>query len=204
MTEASDIEQQETPLTPSVPVGKQQWYVLHVLSGQEARVKDRITRQVALEELGHLVHEILIPMETVAEVRAGKKSETKRKFYPGYVLANIDLLDEAKEMNKHLWHVIQQVDGVIGFTGSRTAPVPMRAREVEPMLAQIRERSETTRPKVAFTVGDHVTVKDGAFEGQEGIIEEVDFEKGKLRVSVEIFGRSTLLDLEYWQVHKEK
>ena len=186
----------------SIPEPKNQWYVMHVLSGQEGRVRDRILRKVCAEAMGEYIFDILVPTEMVSEIRNGKKMETKRKFFPGYVLANMALLQPDGSLNKNVWYFVLQTDGVIGFAGSRDKPMPMREREVEDMLAQIQERSEGTRPKIQFEVGDTVRVAEGPFQSQEGIIEEIDPERGKLRVSVSIFGRSTPVDLEFWQVEK--
>lgn len=185
-----------------IPESGKQWYVMHVLSGQEGRVKERITRKIETEELGSSIFQVLVPTELVSEVRNGKKTETKKKFFPGYVLVNMDLLHPDGSLNKDLWYFMLQTDGVIGFVGTREKPVPMKEKEVEAMLFQIQERSDNSRPKIQFEVGDTVRVAEGPFQNQEGIIEEIDPERGKLRVSVSIFGRSTPVDLEYWQVEK--
>lgn len=185
-----------------IPESRKQWYVMHVLSGQEGRVRDRILRKVEAEEFGDRIFNILVPTEMVSEVRNGKKMETKRKFYPGYVLVNMDLLELDGSLDKEVWYFMLQTDGVIGFAGSKDKPMPMREKEVEAMLNQIQERAEGARPKVQFEVGDTVRVAEGPFQSQEGTIEEIDPERGKLRVSVSIFGRSTPVELEYWQVEK--
>ncbi len=186
-----------------IPEPRKQWYVIHVLSGQEGRVKERLTRKIETEELGDSIFEVLVPTELVSEVKNGKKTETKRKFFPGYVLVNMNLIAPDGSLNKDLWYFMLQTDGVIGFVGTKEKPVPMKEKEVEAMLNQIKERSDGSRPKVQFEVGDVVRVSEGPFENQEGTIEEIDPERGKLRVSVSIFGRSTPVDLEYWQVKKE-
>lgn len=185
---------------PAIPSPKQQWYVVHVLSGQEQKVRNRILRQIESEDLGDYVYDVLVPMEMVSEVRKGKKSETKKKFFPGYIIVNMKLFTEDNELEEKTWYFIQQMDGVIGFAGTKNRPVPMRQREVDAMLAQIKEREESARPAVTFEVGDTVKVADGPFESQTGVVEEVDPEKGMLRVSVTIFGRATPVELEYWQV----
>lgn len=185
-----------------IPESRKQWYVIHVLSGQEGRVRDRILRKVGTEELGDSIFEVLVPTELVSEVRNGKKTETKKKFFPGYVLVNMALLEPDGSLNKDLWYFMLQTDGVIGFVGTKEKPVPMKEKEVEAMLNQIQERADSSRPRVQFEVGDMVRVAEGPFQNQEGTIEEIDPERGKLRVSVSIFGRSTPVDLEYWQVEK--
>ncbi len=187
---------------PTIPEGKKQWYVVHVLSGQEQKVKARIEREVAKEDLGDKVYNVLVPTELVSEVRAGKKTEAKKKFFPGYVIVNMHLLQEDNEVVEETWSFMQELDGIIGFAGAKNKPIPMRAREVESMLGQIEEREGAVRPSIEFEVGDTVKVSDGPFESQNGIVEEIDPERGKLRVAVTIFGRSTPVDLEYWQVEK--
>jgi len=187
---------------PTIPEAKKQWYVVHVLSGQEAKIKRRIDAQVEQEEMGDKIFEVLVPTELVSEVRSGKKTESKKKFFPGYVIVNMHLLKDADEVVEDTWHFMQQMDGVIGFAGTKNMPIPMRQREVDSMLGQIEERQGSIRPSIEFEVGDTVKVSDGPFESQNGIVEEIDPERGKLRVAVTIFGRSTPVDLEYWQVEK--
>ena len=187
---------------PVIPPPEKQWYVVHVLSGQEQRVRNRIMRQVETEELGDVVFDVLVPMEMVSEIRKGKKTETKKKFFPGYIIVNMNLLTEDNVLVEKTWYFIKEMEGVIGFAGTKDRPIPMRQREVEAMLSQIKEREESARPAISFEVGDTVKVADGPFESQNGIVEEIDPEKGKLRVSVTIFGRSTPVELEYWQVER--
>jgi len=187
---------------PAIPPAQDQWYVVHVLSGQESKVRERILRQAEAEELGDCVFDALVPTEMVSEIRRGKKTETKRKFFPGYILVNMHLITEDNQLVEKAWYFIKEMEGVIGFAGTKDRPIPMRPREVEGMLAQIREREENVRPAITFEVGDTVKVADGPFQSQTGIVEEIDPERGKLRVSVTIFGRSTPVELEYWQVER--
>lgn len=187
---------------PRIPAPKDQWYVVHVLSGQEGRVKARIERLVESEELGDKIFKVLVPTELVSEVRAGKKTEAKKKFFPGYVIINMHLLDENNDVVEDTWSFMQQLDGSIGFAGAKNKPIPMRPKEVASMLSQIEERENSVRPSIEFEVGDTVKVSDGPFESQNGIVEEIDPERGKMRVAVTIFGRSTPVELEYWQVEK--
>ena len=188
---------------PRIPEPKDQWYVVHCLSGQENKVRQRIERAVQAEELGDVIFDVLMPTEMVSEVRRGQKTETKKKFYPGYIIVNMHLFTEDNELVERAWSFMSQLDGAIGFAGTRDLPLPMRPREVEAMLSQIKEREENIRPSVSFEVGDSVKVADGPFESQTGIVEEIDQEKGKLLVSVSIFGRSTPVELEFWQVETE-
>jgi len=184
------------------PEARKQWFVVHVLSGQEKRVRDRILRQVEAEEMGDLIFEVLVPQERVEENRRGKKIETKRKFFPGYIIVNMKLFTEDGGLVDKAWYFIREMDGVIGFAGTKNKPLPMRQREVEGMLNQIKEREDSIRPAITFSLGDEVSVKDGPFEGQTGSIQEIDHETGKLLVSVTIFGRDTPVELEAWQVEK--
>ncbi len=181
---------------------KDQWYVVHVLSGQENKVRDNLEKRVKKEEMGDVVFEVLVPTERVSEIKRGKKSETTRKFFPGYLIVNMHLLDEENQLIGRTWYFIRETPGVIGFAGTKDRPIPMRQSEVENMLAQMREREEKVKPKVSFEVGETVKVADGPFQNQSGIVEEIDPERGKLRVSVTIFGRATPVELEYWQVER--
>ncbi len=182
--------------------GKDQWYVVHVLSGQENKVRENILKRIKTEEMGDLVYEVLVPTERVSEIKKGKKSETTRKFFPGYLIVNMHLLDENNQLVGRTWYFIRDTPGVIGFAGTKDKPIPMRQSEVDSMLAQMKEREEKVKPKVSFEVGESVKVADGPFQNQTGIVEEIDPERGKLRVSVTIFGRATPVELEYWQVER--
>lgn len=184
------------------PAPKDQWYVVHVLSGQEQKVQENITRRITTEEMSDLIFEVLIPTERVQEIKRGKKTETTRKFFPGYLIVNMHLLDDKNDLVERAWYFIKETNGVLGFAGTKDRPTPMRPKEVEALLAQVRDREDTVKPKINFEVGDKVKVADGPFQNQNGIVEEIDPERGKLRVSVSIFGRDTLVDLEYWQVEK--
>ncbi len=181
---------------------KDQWYVVHVLSGQENKVRDNIEKRVKTEEMSDVIYEVLLPTERVSEIKRGKKSETTRKFFPGYLIVNMHLLDEENQLIGRTWYFIRETSGVIGFAGTKDRPIPMRPAEVENMLAQMREREENVKPKVSFEVGETVKVADGPFQNQSGIVEEIDPVRGKLRVSVTIFGRATPVELEYWQVER--
>jgi transcriptional antiterminator NusG len=180
---------------------KSQWFVLHTLSGQELKVKESIEKRVKAEEMGEFIEEVLVPMERVAEVRGGKKSVTTRKLYPGYVFILMILLDENQRIIERPWYFIRDTQGIIGFIGGEH-PVALSPGEVEDMLVQCRASEEGSKPKVQFQIGESITIRDGAFENFEGVIENVDADRGKLRVSVTIFGRSTPVEVEYWQVER--
>jgi len=199
MSEVTEITTvTDAPEKPELPP---QWYALHVLSGQEKKVKESLERRAKTEEMGDLIREVVIPTERVSEVKRGKKIESERKLHPGYVYVNMFLRDDEKKLVERTWYFVRETNGVIGFADGDN-PQPIRADEVATMLGQMREREEKVLPKVAFTIGDKVKVGDGPFQNQEGLIEGVDMERGKLKVSVNMFGRSTSLELEYWQVDK--
>lgn len=179
-----------------------QWFAVHVLAGQEQKVHDNIVKRIKTEEMGDLIFEVLIPTERISEVKRGKRTETVRKLLPGYLIVNMRLLDEQKQLVERTWYFIRETPGVIGFAGTKDRPIPMRDQEVETMLAQMAEREDKVKPKVTFEVGETVKVADGPFQNQSGVVEEIDPERGKLRVSVSIFGRSTPVELEYWQVER--
>lgn len=180
---------------------EKQWFVLHTFSGQEHKAKENIEKRIKQEQMEDLIDEVLVPTEKVSEVKQGKRSTITRKFYPGYVLAHMALYDEDKSLVDKTWYFIQGIPGIIGFIGGER-PVPLRPTEVESILSQIEDRKERVKPKVTFEVGETVKINDGPFLNFSGVIEEVDPERGKLRVSVSIFGRSAPVELEYWQVER--
>lgn len=180
---------------------EKQWFVLHTLSGHEQKVQGNIASRVKQEEMEDYVGEILIPTENVSEVKQGKKTTVKRKFFPGYVLANVALYDEQKNLIAETWSFIQETPSVIGFIGGE-APVPLRDDEVENILNQVEDKKEKVTPKIQFEPGETVRITDGPFLNFNGVIEEVDPTRGKLKVSVSIFGRSAPVELEYWQADK--
>ncbi len=176
-----------------------QWFVIHTLTGQEAKVRESIRRRLELEEMADYVGEVIIPAEKVSEIKRGVKSTTTRKFFPGYVLLNVALYDDSRNMIERSWHFVKETTGVIGFVrGER--PVPLMPEEVNTILNQVEEKKEKVAPKVAFEAGETVKINDGPFLNFNGVVEEVDPDRGKLKVSVAIFGRSAPVELEYWQV----
>ncbi len=187
-----------------IPAPRDQWFVVQVFSGQEKKVYDSIVKRLKTEEMGDLIYKVLIPTERVQEIKQGKKSETTRKFFPGYIIVNMHLLTEEGGLMERTWYFIKDTPGVLGYAGTKDRPTPMRPREVESMIAQIQDREDTVKPKISFQVGEKVKVADGPFQNQTGIVEEIDPERGKLRVSVTIFGRETPVELEYWQVDREE
>ncbi len=180
---------------------RSQWFVIHTLSGQEQKVKESIEKRVKAEEMGDYIKEVMVPMEKVVEVRNQKKTVSTRKLWPGYVFVDMVLLDENNRIIERPWYFIKETQGVIGFVGGEP-PVPTPAEEVEQIKAQISASEEHERPKVSFDVGETVKINNGPFLNFSGVIEEVDPERGKLKVTVNIFGRNTPVELEYWQVEK--
>ena len=178
-----------------------QWFVIHTLSGQEQRVKESIEKRVKTEEMGDYVKEVLVPMEKVAEVRSGKKTVTTRKLYPGYVFIDMILLDENKRVIEKPWYFVRDTQGIIGFVGGER-PTPTSREEIDVIKAQISDSEEREKPKVTFEVGETVKINDGPFLNFSGVIEEIEPNRGKLKVTVNIFGRNTPVELEYWQVEK--
>lgn len=180
---------------------KPQWFVLHTLSGYEHKVKESIEKRMKVEEMTEYIKEVLVPEEKVVEVRGGKKKVTRRKLHPGYVYINMILLDENNKPIEKPWYFIRETQGVIGFIGG-DRPVPVPPEEVEEIKARISESEEREKPKVEHSVGETVKINDGPFLNFSGVIEEIDAERGKLKVTVNIFGRNTPVELEYWQVEK--
>lgn len=172
------------------------WYVLHVYSGFESKVADAIKEKAGKLGLSEKVEEILVPTEEVVEVRRGQRVNTERKFFPGYVLAKLDLDD-------NVWHLIKDTPKVSGFLGAGgNKPVPISEREAQRIMNQVQEGIDRPRPSVVYDIGEDVKVVDGPFASFNGVVEEIDEEKAKLKVSVSIFGRSTPVELEYGQVEK--
>ena len=178
-----------------------QWFVIHTLSGQEQKVKDNIDKRVKTEEMQDFIFQVLIPTEKVSEVKKGKRTTTVRKFFPGYLLVNMKLLDDKGRPMDKPWYFIRETPGIIGFIGGER-PVQLRKDEVEGLLAQIQERGEKVKPKVNYEVGDQVKITEGPFLSCIGLIEEIDPDRGKLKVSVQIFGRNTPVEVEYSQVER--
>jgi transcriptional antiterminator NusG len=171
------------------------WYVIHVYSGFEKKVATAIREQAEQKALGERFEEILVPTEEVVEVKRGAKVSSERKFFPGYVLIKMDLDDET-------WHLVKNTAKVTGFLGGRGRPSPISEAEAARIMRQVQEGIERPKPSITFEIGEQVRVSDGPFTSFNGVVEEVDEEKSRIKVAVSIFGRATPVELEYSQVEK--
>ena len=169
------------------------WYVVRVQSGRENTVQTALTRRLKVAGRQDAVPRVLVPVETITEVKGGKKRVTRRKIYPGYVMAEMELSDE-------VWFLIRETPGIGDFVGSHGRPVPMEPHEVDRILGDMERQEEKPRLKIEFEPGDSVKIKEGPFENFDGVVEEVVPTKGIVKVIVTIFGRATEVELEYWQV----
>jgi transcriptional antiterminator NusG len=171
------------------------WYVLHVYSGFEHKVSDAIQEQARKLKLADRVGDIMVPTEKVVEVRRGQRVDVELKFFPGYLLAKLDMSDD-------VWHMVKNTPKVTDFLGANNKPSPITEREADRLIQQIQEGVDRPRPSIIFDIGEEVKVVDGPFASFNGMVEEVDEEKSRLKVSVSIFGRATPVELEYAQVEK--
>ncbi len=172
------------------------WYVVHAYSGFEKSVQRTLIDRIARSDMQDMFGQVLVPVEEVVEMKSGQKSISERKFFPGYVLVEM-------EMNEETWHLVRSTPRVTGFIGgTATNPTPISEKEVEKIMSQIQEGVEKPRPKVLFEVGETVRVKEGPFTDFHGAVEDVNYEKSRLRVAVTIFGRATPVELEFGQVEK--
>lgn len=171
------------------------WYIVHAYSNFEKKVAEDIENKARQKGLDHLFERILVPTEKVVEVRRGRKVDSERKFFPGYVLVKMDMTDEA-------FHLIKNTPKVTGFLGSGDRPMPISESEAQAILQQVQEGVDHPKPSISFEVGENVRVSDGPFASFSGVVEEVDHERSRLKVEVSIFGRATPVELEYAQVEK--
>ncbi len=171
------------------------WYVVHTQTGLEDKVRTVLENKIVSEGMQELITKVIIPTEQISEVRAGKKRVSQRRFFPGYILVEMDMNDQS-------YSFIKNISGVTGFIGSGRKPTPLPQREIDNILKRTEETKVKPSPKIIFEKGEQVRVKEGPFMNFNGTIDEIHPEKGKLRVNISIFGRSTPVELEYWQVEK--
>jgi transcriptional antiterminator NusG len=172
------------------------WYVVHAYSGYEKKVATALKERIELHEMQDLFGDVLVPTEEVVEMRGGQKRKSERKFFPGYVLVQMELNDET-------WHLVKETPRVMGFIGGKAdKPAPITEKEAEAILQRVDDSTDKPKPKTLFEPGEMVRVVDGPFNDFNGVVEEVNYEKSRLRVAVLIFGRSTPVELEFSQVEK--
>ena len=186
-TELHNMEQQKTEL--------HKWYIIHTHSGFEAKVINNIKEEIKKKSLSDYFEDFLVPTQKTLEIKKGKKVEGEKKFYPGYILIKMHMNDDA-------WHLVKKTSKVSGFLGAANKPVPLRDEEAERILGQVKEGVESVVSTISFEVGETVKVADGPFASFNGIVEEVDADRSRLKVAVSIFGRATPVELEYTQVEK--
>ena len=179
-----------------------EWYTIQTLSGKEQQAEKSLHKRIVEEEMTEYINEVLVPMEKVVEVRGGKKTVTQRKLYPGYIFIDMQLYDEEQRLLAQPWDFIRNTQGIIGFLGGER-PIATPAADIDVIKAQVADSEETEKPKVNFEMGEEVKINDGPFQSYTGAVESIDAESGKLKVTIDIFGRSTPVELEYWQVEKQ-
>ena len=190
------MNDQSSPVTDGVAAEGMRWYVVHAYSGMEKAVERNIAERAANAGMAHKFGRIMVPTEEVVELKNGQRRTTERKFFPGYVLVEMVMDDDT-------WHLVKQTNKVTGFVGgARNRPAPISEKDVQNIMGQMQEGSDKPRHKVEFEVGEYVRVKEGPFADFNGSVEEVNYERNKLRVSVTIFGRATPVELEFSQVEK--
>jgi transcriptional antiterminator NusG len=185
--EIEDIESQKD----SGP--KKKWYVIHTYSGHENKVRDNIMKMIKVSPVKDHFGQLVVPTEEVAEMKKGKKTITTKKFFPSYILIEMHMSDES-------WHLVNSIPGVTSFVGAGDKPQPLSKQEVERILGRMDKEKQTIIPEIPFTLGEHIRIKDGPFSDFTGVIDEINAEKGKLKVLVSIFGRETPVELDFLQV----
>ncbi len=176
-------------------MSKMKWYVVHVYSGSEKRVKENIDEQADSKNMSEFIEEVMVPTEEIFEIRKGAKIKAEKKFFPGYILVKMNMTDES-------WHFIKSQPKVTNFLGAKGRPVAISETEAKRLLDQISEGVDRPRSNVIFEIGEEVRVSDGPFQSFNGLVEEIDEDKSRLKVTVSIFGRATPVDLEFTQVEK--
>jgi len=172
-----------------------QWYVIHTQTGYEDKVRKSLEAKIKAEPGSGGISQVLVPIEQVSEIKGGKKKISERKFFPGYILVEMDLTDDS-------WYMIKNITGVTGFVGAGARPIPLKVDEIDTILRQAKDAKEKPTPKVMFEKGEAVRVTEGPFMNFNGTIEESNAGKGKIKIMISIFGRATPVELEMWQVEK--
>ncbi len=172
-----------------------EWYVVHTYSGYEAKVKDSLLQRVEIQEMGDQIGEVLIPTEDVVEMREGKRIVTQKKFFPGYILVNM-------EMDEKAWNLVRDTPKVTSFVGTGTKPTPLTQEEVDRIINQVSIAAEKPKPKFQYEKGDPVRIIDGPFTNFSGVVEDLNLDRSTLKVMVTIFGRATPVELDFLQVEK--
>jgi len=186
----------------AAPSSDFRWYTLQTLSNNEGKVKRLLDKAVKDEEMSDYVAEILMPVKTVKDFRNGKKRESEMKLYPSYLFVRARLFDDEGSLLEGPWNFLRNVDGVIGLIGGMN-PVPLKAEEIGTILQQMADAADKVVPKVSFTIGERVKITDGPFANLSGNIDTIDADRGRLQVSVDIFGRLAPVELEFWQVERD-
>ena len=176
-------------------MGEKQWYIVHTYSGFEERVRDTLAQRAQALDMAESFGEVRIPTETVVELKGGKKKETQRKFFPGYILVEMEMTDDA-------WHVVKNTPRVTGFVGTGRKPTPLSQEEVDQIVEQVVTAKEKPKPKYVFEKGETVKIIDGPFNNFTGVVEDVNLDRSTLRVMVTIFGRQTPVELDFLGVQK--
>ncbi len=198
MSENNEIKEQSaaaasTPEVEEVTKMPMRWYVVHTYSGHENKVRENIQKMINASSIRDHFGQIVVPTEEVAEMKKGKKTITTKKFFPSYIMIEMNMSDEA-------FHLVTDLPGVTGFVGTSSGPQPLTKPEVERILGRMDKEKQTIIPEIPFTLGEHIRIKDGPFSDFTGVIDEINAERGKLRVLVSIFGRETPVELDFLQV----
>jgi transcriptional antiterminator NusG len=189
-TTPEDAAQEAAPEDTGLP---KRWYVVHTYSGHENKVRENLQKMIRASSIADHFGQIIVPTEEVAEMKKGKKTVTTRKFFPSYLLVEMHMTDESR-------HLVSDMPGVTSFVGTASGPQPLSKAEVERILGRMDKEKETIIPDIPFTLGEHIRIKDGPFSDFTGIVDEINAERGKLRVLVSIFGRETPVELDFLQV----
>ena len=184
---------EEITMSAEASMRPMRWYVVHTYSGHENKVRENIQKMINASTIKEHFGQIVVPTEEVAEMKKGKKTITTRKFFPSYILIEMFMSDEA-------FHLVSDLPGVTGFVGTSSGPQPLSKAEVERILGRMDKERQTIIPEIPFTMGEHIRIKDGPFSDFTGVIDEINVERGKLRVLVSIFGRETPVELDFLQV----